>query len=81
MEFFEIADLGSNVVVAFMLIWIVTQYLPKRDKDFTHSLTLHTKAMNRLTTVLLTYLEISTNEKLQLHDEITSQMHDDTNGH
>ena len=81
MEFFEIADLGSNVVIAGMLVWIVTQYLPNRDKDFTRSLNRYTSAINRLTTVLLTHLEISAKEKLQVHDEIMKQMHDDKNGH
>ena len=73
MEIVEIAKLGAQVCLDALLLWIVIRYLPKRDEMFTNAVRTNTKAMNRMTTVLVSQMTGSNQEKLDVHDNIMKE--------
>ena len=48
MDFVSIAELGSQIVLDAILLFLVTRYLPKRDADFIERLESHNRIMARL---------------------------------
>lgn len=77
MDFVEIAKLGAQVCLDVLLLWLVIRYLPQRDEMFTKALQSNTKAMNRLTTVLVSQFQGSSQDKLDIHDKIMSNNEED----
>ncbi len=73
MELVEIAKLGAQVCLDALLLWIVIRYLPKRDEMFTSAVNSNTKAMNRMTTVLVSQMTGSHQEKLDARDKIMNE--------
>ena len=70
MDIVEVAKLGAQVCLDVLLLWLVIRYLPKRDEMFAQAMQSNTKAMNRLTNVLVSNLTGSSKERLEIHDKI-----------
>ena len=48
MEFVSLAELGAQVCLDAIVLFLVCKYLPDRDKQFLEAITQHTQQMNRL---------------------------------
>lgn len=77
MEILSLAELGAQVVLDAILLWLVMKYLPSRDKVFTQELRTHTEEMkkhtaqlNRLVNAFVLSLDEDSRKRHQVGDDI-----------
>ena len=77
MELLSLAELGAQVVLDAILLWLVVKYLPQRDKQFTDELKNHhqemknhTAQLNRLVTAVVLLLDDDDKTRHEVSDNI-----------
>ena len=70
MEILNIAELGAQVVLDAIVLWLVVKYLPNRDKEFLEMMHKHHRTLNRLSTAVINMLPDNGKARQDMSDEI-----------
>ena len=73
MDFLSLAELGAQVVLDVILLWLVIKYLPKRDEQFTREIRNLTGQINRLVSAVILTMDDDDKKRHQLSDDILKQ--------
>ena len=70
MDLVSIAELGTQVVLDAILLWLVIKYLPKRDEQFTKEIRNLTTQLHRLVSAFILTMDDDDKRKQKLSDNI-----------
>ena len=70
MDFVTLAELGAQVTLDAILLWLVVRYLPRRDMLFMEEMKRHSRQLNRLVQAFILILDDEGKRRQNLSDEI-----------
>ena len=70
MDFVTLAELGAQVTLDVIVLWLVVRYLPRRDMMFMEEMKRHTRQLNRLVQAFVLLLDDEDKKRQKLSDEI-----------
>ena len=70
MEFVSLAELGAQVCLDAIVLFLVCKYLPDRDKQFLEAITRHTQQMNKLVNLWVNQLGEAEKTKQETSDKV-----------
>lgn len=77
MDMFKLTELGSQVCLDGLLLYLITKYLPEKDNKLMRELNRMSKSIDRLVTIWVNELKPSNGRKqLELSDKIKGKQDD-----
>lgn len=70
MEIVSLAELGAQVCLDGIVLFLVCKYLPDRDKQFLDAINQHTRQMNRLVNLWTNQLNADDKKRQERSDEV-----------